>query len=44
MLKKQNEKRLNEHQHYEIISKLGKTNAPSKKALAREYNVSEGTI
>ncbi len=44
MLKKPNEKRLNEHQHCEIISKLSKTNAPSKRALAREYNISEGTI
>jgi DNA-binding transcriptional regulator YhcF (GntR family) len=44
MLKKPNEKRLNEHQHYEIISKLSKTNAPSKRALAQKYNISEGTI
>jgi DNA-binding transcriptional regulator YhcF (GntR family) len=44
MLKKPNKKCLNEHQHCEIISKLSKTNAPSKRALAREYNVNEGTI
>jgi hypothetical protein len=44
MLKKPNEKRLNEHQCCEIISKLSKTNAPNKKALAREYSVSEGAI
>jgi DNA-binding transcriptional regulator YhcF (GntR family) len=42
--KKPNGKRLNEHQRCEIISKLSKTNAPSKRALAQEYNVSEGTI
>jgi hypothetical protein len=44
MLKKPNGKCLNEHQCCEIISKLSKTNAPSKRALAREYNISEGTI
>jgi inactivated superfamily I helicase len=44
MSKKPNEKRLNEHQHCEIILKLSKTNALSKRALAREYNVSEGAI
>jgi hypothetical protein len=44
MLKKSNGKRFNEHQCYQIISKLSKTNAPSKKALAREYSVSEGAI
>jgi hypothetical protein len=44
MLKKPNGKRVNEHQRCEIISKLSKTNAPSKRALAREYNVSEGAI
>ncbi len=44
MSKKPNEKRVNEHQHCEIISKLSKTNAPSKKALAWKYNVSEGAI
>jgi hypothetical protein len=44
MLKKPNGKRLNEHQRCEIISKLSKMNAPSKRALAREYSVSEGAI
>jgi len=44
MSKKLNKKRLNESQRYEIITKLSKTNAPSKSAIAREYDVSEGTI
>ncbi len=44
MSKKPNGKCLNEHQRCEIISKLSKTNAPSKRALTRKYNVSEGTI
>jgi hypothetical protein len=44
MLKKPNRKHLNDHQCYEIISKLSKTNVPSKRALAQEYSVSEGTI
>jgi hypothetical protein len=44
MLKKPNKKHLTEHQHCEIISKLSKMNAPSKRALAREYSVSEGAI
>ncbi len=44
MSKKPNGKRLNEHQRCEIISKLSKTNALSKRALAQEYNVSEGAI
>ncbi len=44
MLKKPNGKHLNEHQRCEIILKLNKTNAPSKKALARKYSVSEGAI
>jgi hypothetical protein len=44
MLKKPNGKCLNEHQRCEIILKLSKMNAPSKRALARKYNVSEGTI
>ncbi len=44
MSKKPNEKRLNEHQRCEIISKLSKMNAPSKRALARKYSVSEGAI
>jgi hypothetical protein len=44
MLKKLNGKRLNEHQRYKIISKLSKTNAPIKRALAWEYIDSEGAI
>ncbi len=44
MSKKLNEKHLNEHQCYEIILKLNKTNVLSIKTLAREYNVSEGAI
>jgi hypothetical protein len=44
MLKKPNEKRLNESQRCEIIAKLSKTNVPSKRAIAREYDVSEGAI
>jgi hypothetical protein len=44
MSKKPNGKCRNEHQRCEIISKLSKTNAPSKRALAQEYNVSEGAI
>jgi len=44
MSKKLTGKRLNESQRYEIISKLSKTNPPSKHALAREYDVSESVI
>jgi transposase len=44
MSKKSNGKRLNESQRCEIIAKLNKTDAPSKRAIAREYDVSEGTI
>jgi hypothetical protein len=44
MSKKLISKRLNESQHCEIISKLSKTNLPSKPTLAREYDVSEGAI
>ncbi len=44
MSKKPNGKCFNEHQRCEIILKLSKTNAPSKKALTRKYNVSEGAI
>ena len=44
MSKKPNGKRLNESQRCEIISKLSKTNPPGKRALAREYDVSEGAI
>jgi hypothetical protein len=35
---------LNESQCCEIISKLNKTNPPSKRALAHEYDVNEGAI
>ncbi|CAM6062574.1 unnamed protein product [Sphagnum tenellum] len=44
MLKKPNRKRLNETQRCEIIATLSKTDAPSKKAIAREYDVNEGAI
>jgi len=44
MSKKLNEKHLNESQRCEIIVKLSKTDAPSKKAIARKYDVSEGAI
>jgi transcriptional antiterminator len=44
MSKKLNKKHLNEHQWYEIVLKLNKTNVLSIKTLAREYNVSEGAI
>ena len=44
MSKKPNGKRLNEHQRCEIILKLSITNTPSKRALAREYIVSEGDV
>jgi hypothetical protein len=44
MLKKPNGKRLNESQQCEIIAKLSKTNAPSKRAIAHEYDVNEGAI
>jgi hypothetical protein len=39
-----NRKRLNESQRCEIISKLSKTNPPSKRSLARKYEVSETAI
>ncbi len=40
-----NEKHTNASKwHIEIISKLSKTDPPSKRALAREYDVSEGAI
>ncbi len=42
--KKPNGKCLNEHQRCEIILKLSKTNASSKRALAWKYSVSEGAI
>ena len=44
MSKKPNGKRLNEFQRCEIIAKLSKTDARSKRAIAREYDVSEGAI
>jgi hypothetical protein len=44
MLKKPNGKYFNEHQRCEIISKLSKMNAASKRALARKYSVNEGVI
>ncbi|CAL8108706.1 unnamed protein product [Calicophoron daubneyi] len=37
-------KRLSESQRLDIITKLQKTNAPSKRAIAREYDVSENAI
>lgn len=44
MSTKANRKRLNEAQHCEIITKLRKSNPPSKRAISREYNVSKRTI
>jgi len=44
MSKKPNRKRLNESQRCEIIAKLNKTDAPSKRAIARKYDVTEGAI
>jgi hypothetical protein len=44
MLKKPKGKRLNEHQRCQIILKLSKTNAPSKRAFACEYNVNKGAM
>jgi hypothetical protein len=44
MSKKPNGKRLNESQRCEIIAKLSKTNVASKRAIVREYDVSEGAI
>jgi len=44
MSKKSNRKRLNESQRCKIIAKLSKTDAPDKRAIAREYDVSEGAI
>jgi Tc5 transposase DNA-binding domain len=37
-------KRLNESQRLQVIAKLQRNDAPSKRALAREYDVSEGAI
>jgi len=44
MSKKPNRKRLNESQRCEVIAKLNKTDAASKRAIAHEYDVSEGAI
>jgi hypothetical protein len=44
MSKKPNEKHLNESQRCEIIAKLSQTDAASKRAIVREYDVSEGAI
>jgi hypothetical protein len=44
MSKKLTSKRLNESQRCKIISKLSKTNPPSKRALVHEYDVSKGAI
>jgi hypothetical protein len=44
MSKKPNGKRLNESQRCDIIAKLSKTDAPNKRAIAHEYDVSEGAI
>jgi len=44
MSKKPNGKCLNESQRCEIIAKLSKTDAPSKRAIAREYGVTKGAI
>jgi hypothetical protein len=44
MSKKPNRKRFNESQRCEIIAKLIKMDAASKRAITREYNVSEGAI
>ena len=37
-------KRLSEDQRIEIIAKLTKRDAPSNRAIAREYNVTENSI
>ncbi len=44
MSKKPNGKCLNESHRCEIIAKLSKTDAPSKRAIAREYGVTKGAI
>jgi hypothetical protein len=44
MSKKPNGKCLNESQRCEIVAKLSKTDAPNKRAITREYDVSEGAI
>ena len=38
------EKCLNEQERLDIIRKLRRPNPPSKRSIAREYNVSEGAI
>ena len=37
-------KRLNESQRLEVISKLNQPNPPSKRSIARQYEVSETAI
>ena len=37
-------KRLNESERLEVISKLNQPNPPSKRSIARQYEVSEATI
>jgi hypothetical protein len=44
MSKKPNGKRLNESQQCKIMAKLSKIDAPSKRAIACEYDVNEGAI
>jgi hypothetical protein len=44
MSKKPNGKRLNESQQCEIMAKLSKIDAPSKRVIACEYDVNEGAI
>ena len=41
---KSSSKRLNEQERLGIISKLSKPNPPSKRSLAREYNVNEKAV
>ena len=44
MTKNENGKRLNESQRCEIIAKLSKTSPPSKRAIAREYHVTDTSV
>ena len=44
MSSKERSKRLNESQRLDIIAKLSKPNPPSKRSVARVYEVSEGAI
>ena len=37
-------KRLNDSQRLEIISKLQRPNPPSKRAIAREYDIVESSV